>query len=100
MADNEELVPFRDGPAVPIEMARMNITYNGQNGELPDLVAYDSTDADLKQIATESVSTGYVPGIDADDGVDFRDFVVDRYPAREELPFNRIFLRPKTPFGG
>jgi hypothetical protein len=52
-------------------MARLNITYNGQQGDLPDLVAYDASDADLKRF----------------------------FPAREEVPFNRLSLRPKTPFG-
>ena len=28
------------------------------------------------------------------------DFVVDRFPATEEIPHARLFLRPKTPFGG
>ncbi len=84
---------------VPVEMAKLTITYNGQQGDLPDLVSYDSTDGDLKQIAAESVRDGYIPGIDADPNVDFTDFVVDRFPARDDVPYNRLSLRPKTPFG-
>jgi hypothetical protein len=83
---------------IPAHMARLNITYNGQQGDLPDLVAYDASDADLKRFATEALRTG-IPGIDPDANADFADFVVDRFPAREEVPFNRPSLRPKTPFG-
>lgn len=94
MADNV-LVPVEVGGVL---MARLNITYNGQQGDLPDPVPYDSTDATLKQMATESVRDGYVPGIDAA-RADFTDFVVDRFPARADVPYNRLSLRPKTPFG-
>ena len=31
--------------------------------------------------------------------VDLNDFVVDRFRANGQVPYNRIFLRPKTPFG-
>jgi hypothetical protein len=88
--DNNELVPT---------MAKLTITYGGQQGDLPDPVSYDATDGDLKQMAAESVRQGYVPGIDAVQNVDFTDFVVDRFPARNDVPFNRLSLRPKTPFG-
>lgn len=80
-------------------MAKLTITYNGQQGDLPDPVSYDSTDADLKQMATESIRTGYVPGIDTVAAVDLSDFVVDRFPARDDVPFARVSIRPKTPFG-
>ena len=86
---------------VPMEarMARLTITYNGQQGDLADPVAYDSTDGDLRQIATEAIRQGYVQGIDAVADPDFADFMVDRFPAREDILFNRLSLRPKTPFG-
>ena len=79
-------------------MARLNVTYGGQNGDYPDPVDYDATDAEVKQIATEAVRTGYIPGIPADTNTDFADFVVDRFPATGELG-DRLMLRPKTPFG-
>lgn len=85
--------------AVDNTMARLSITYSGQQGDMPDLVPYDVTDDDLRRIATEAVRDGYVPGIDAFADVDFTDFVVDRFPARDDVPFNRLSLRPKTPFG-
>jgi hypothetical protein len=78
--------------------AQLNVTYGGQNGDYPDPVGFDATDGDVKQIAAEAVRTGYIPGIDADPRADFGDFVVDRFPAKGELP-NRLILRPKTPFG-
>jgi hypothetical protein len=80
-------------------MARLNITYNGQQGDLPDLIPFDVADEDVRRMATESVQTGYVAGIDMAADADFTDFVVDRFPAREDVPVNRIALRPKTPFG-
>jgi len=90
------------------QMAKLNITYNGQQGDLghlddegkfiPDPVPYDLSDADVRRIATESIQQG-IPGIDADPNVNLQDFVVDRFPAREDVPFCRLSLRPKTPFG-
>jgi hypothetical protein len=78
--------------------ARLNVTINGQNGDLPDPVSFDATEGDIRQVAAEAIQTGYIPGIDADPNVDLTDFVVDRFQATEELP-PRLMLRPKTPFG-
>lgn len=80
--------------------ATLNITWNGQNGDLPDLVNYDAADGDIKQWATEAVRNGGVPGIAADPNANFMDFVVDRFPSTEQIAVNRLMLRPKTPFGG
>jgi len=79
--------------------ARLNITYGGANGDLPDLVSYDATDGDIKAWATEAVRNGNVPGILPAQTADFRDFVVDRFPATEARDYPLIQLRPKTPFG-
>jgi hypothetical protein len=79
--------------------ARLNITYNGMNGDLADPVFFDAPDSDIKTWATEAVANGGVPGIQADAGADFTDFVVDRFAATAEREFNLIQLRPKTPFG-
>jgi len=78
--------------------ARLNVTINGQNGDYPDLVNHDLSDEEVRRLATEALSSGYIPGIDADSGADFTDFVVDRFQATDTLP-PRLFLRPKTPFG-
>jgi len=79
--------------------AVLNITYAGGNGENRDPVPFDSTDDQIRQIATEAVRGSSVPGIPAAPNANFTDFVVDRFPATEEQP-NRLFLRSKTPFGG
>lgn len=79
--------------------ARVNITWNGQNGDLPDLVNYDATDAEVRGWATEAIRTGGVPGIAADGNADLQDFVVDRFPANDAYPVPRLVIRPKTPFG-
>lgn len=84
---------------IPQGMARLNITWGGNNGDLPDPVDYDANDGDLKQIAAEAVQGGSIPGIPASPGVDFGDFVVDRFTATADVPYARVFIRPKTPFG-
>lgn len=80
--------------------ARVNITWAGQNWDLPDPIAYDATDRQVLAMVTEALRSGGVPGIRADRYVDLRDFVVDRFPAGRDVRHNRIFVRPKTPFGG
>ncbi len=85
--------------SLPEDQARLNITYNGSNGDLPDPVLADSTDAQIRTIATEAVRVGSVPGIPADANADFRDFVVDRFAATTDVPIARLALRPKVPFG-
>lgn len=90
--NNNALVPFDPN------MARLNVTYGGQNGDYPDPIDVNSTDGDVRQFATEAVRNGGIPGIPADPTAEFDDFVVERYPATEELP-PRLMLRPKTPFG-
>jgi hypothetical protein len=79
--------------------ARINCTYAGSNGDLPDPVAFDAMDGDIKQWVAEAIRTGGIPGIAADPQVDLTDFVVDRFDATEARPFKLLQLRPKTPFG-
>lgn len=79
--------------------ARVNITWAGSNGDLPDPVFFDSADGDVKAWITEAVRAGSVPGIVADTAADFGDFVVDRFSANDTRPYNLIQVRPKTPFG-
>lgn len=81
------------------DQARVNVTWNGQNADLPDAVSRDSTEGDVKAWVTEAVRNGF-PGMEADPRADFRDFVVDRFAPTDVRPFNLIQLRPKTPFGG
>jgi len=81
------------------DQARINVTYAGANGDLPDPVAFDAPDGDVKGWITEALRAGSIPGIGADPGADLRDFVVDRFQASDVRPWNLIQLRPKTPFG-
>lgn len=82
------------------DQARVNITYGGANGDLPDPVSYDASSGDVLGWITEAVRTGSVPGIAAAPNADFTDFVVDRFPSSDARPYNLIQVRPKTPFGG
>jgi len=86
-------------PMIGADQARVNVTWQGQNADLPDPVAFDSTDGDVKGWVTEAIRHG-IPGLRADAGVDLRDFVVDRFTSTETRPYNLIQIRPKTPFGG
>lgn len=79
--------------------ARVNVTWNGQNGDLQDPVFFESTDGDLRAMVTEAVQNGDVPGVAADPNANFTDFVVDRFRATNEQDWNKIHIRPKTPFG-
>ena len=72
------------------DMARLNVTWRGANGDLPDPVPYDATDQHLKAMATEAIVGGYIPGIPADRGVNLADFVVDRFAATADIPQHRI----------
>lgn len=81
------------------DLARLNVTWAGANGDLPDPVPYDATDNQLKAMATEAIIGGGIPGIPADRRVDLTDFVVDRFAATPAIPHHRVFIRPKTPFG-
>lgn len=84
--------------AVQPHEARVNVTYAGQNGDLPDPVSFDANDGDIKQWLTEAISNGGIPGI-PEVQADLRDFVVDRFTATETRPYNLLQVRPKTPFG-
>lgn len=79
--------------------AMVNVTYGGSNGDLPDPVYWQSTEADIKAMVTEAVRNGGVPGIAANRDANFTDFQVDRYPPTEQRPHNLIQIRPKTVFG-
>ena len=80
-------------------MAVLNITYNGMSADCPLELETRITDADVRRIAVELVRSGGVPGLQlanlADDAFDR--FVVDRFDAPQGG--QRIYLRPKVPFG-
>jgi hypothetical protein len=78
------------------------VTYKGRNGEYPDEVEFDATDAEVRDMVAEALRTGYIPGIGEYPGATLADFKVDRFPADDAvnppLP-DRMFLRPKTAVG-
>ncbi|WP_257454683.1 hypothetical protein [Archangium lipolyticum] len=80
-------------------MATLNITYNGLSSDLPLELDGHVSDVDVRRIAVEVVRSGGAPGLHIahlrEDA--FNHYVVDRFrgPRGEE----RIYLRPKVPFG-
>lgn len=79
--------------------ARLNVTWSGNNGDLPDTLANDLSDADVLRIAQEAIRGGGIPGIPMDANANLQDFVVERFQANEAFPWPRCVVRPKTPFG-
>ena len=79
--------------------AKVNVTYSGSNGDLPDPVRFDATDVEVKQWVAEAIRGGGIAGIPADQNADITDFVVDRFRPTDARPHNLLSLRPKTPFG-
>jgi hypothetical protein len=77
----------------------VNVTWAGQNGELPDPISDAATDAEILGWVTEAVRSGSVPGIRADRAASFRDFIVDRFDPTVARPYRLVAVRPKTPFG-
>jgi hypothetical protein len=77
-------------------MAVLNITYNGLSADYPLDVQVALSDTDVKRIAVEVVRAGGLRGLQVPNLPDaaFDNFVVDRFDAGE-----RIYLRPKVPFG-
>ncbi|MEL6180390.1 MAG: hypothetical protein AAFS10_15635 [Myxococcota bacterium] len=79
--------------------AHVNITFSGQNGDMQDPVPFDATDHQIKAWVLEAVKSGSVAGIAQHRTASLGDCVVDRFPATTQVPYNRIFVRPRTPFG-
>lgn len=75
-------------------MAILNITYNGLSADYPVEIDRQLTDADIRRIAVEVVRAGNVPGLQITNLPDnaFALYVVDHLN-------ERIYLRPKVPFG-
>ena len=77
-------------------MAQLNITYNGLSADYPLELDAQVTDHDIRRIAVEVVRSGGVHGLHVPHLADgaFDNFVVDRMQNGQ-----RIYLRPKVPFG-
>jgi len=80
-------------------LARVNVTYGGQNGELIDPVAFDASEADVRAWVTEALRTGGIPGIPASPNADITGYVVERFAPTEARAWAAIFCRPKAEFG-
>lgn len=81
------------------QVAKLNITFAGQNGDLRDPVPYDAPNEDILRWTAEALQNGDIAGIPATANPDLNDFVVDRFTPTEERPYHALFVRPKTPFG-
>ncbi|MCE9669569.1 hypothetical protein LY474_17380 [Myxococcus stipitatus] len=80
-------------------MATLNITYDGMSADVPVELDRPVSDADVRRIAVELIRSGGVPGLHLSQLRDdtFQHYAVDRFRgARGE---DRIYLRPKVPFG-
>jgi len=79
--------------------ARLNVTWARQNGDLPDPVLYETDDGAVRAMAEEAIRNGDIPGITADATVRLADFQVDRFRATDDIPYDRIMIRPKSAYG-
>jgi hypothetical protein len=77
-------------------MATLNITYGGASADFPLDVQVPLADTDIRRVAIEVVRAGGVRALAVPDLPEdaFDNFVVDRFEGGE-----RIYLRPKVPFG-
>lgn len=84
--------------AVPADHALVTIDYDGQQGDLPDPIPFNTPDPDVIRIAQEAWRGGLVMGVPADPNANLANYLVKRFPANEANP-NRMSVRPDTPFG-
>lgn len=77
-------------------MATLNVTYNGLSADYTMELDVQVTDMDIRRIAVELLRTGGLTGLHVPNLAQnaFDGFVVDRLQNGE-----RIYLRPKVPFG-
>jgi hypothetical protein len=81
-------------------MAILNITYQGQSADYELELDFAASDADIRRIAVEVVRSGGVRGLHLAQLPEhaFDHFVIDRLHAPDGAG-QRIYLRPKVPFG-
>ena len=79
--------------------ALVNVTYDGQNGDMPNPVPAEASQEDVLAWVAEALRSGDVPGIPADPRPDLLDFVVERIPVSAAYPYVRLMVRPKADFG-
>jgi hypothetical protein len=100
MEDMAQLIPV-DAPArerVRVDEAVVNVTWQGQNAELPNPVSRERSDDEVIAMVTEAIRAG-MPGIRADENVTLRGWRVDRDEPNATTPWHRMTVRPKTAYG-
>jgi hypothetical protein len=77
----------------------LNVTWNGISADADIHADRGMTDGDVKRVAVELLRSGGFSGLTLRDlpGNAFDHYVVDRFDTPEGG--NRMFLRPKVPFG-
>jgi hypothetical protein len=80
-------------------MALLNITYQGHSADYELELDFAASDAEIRRIAVEVVRSGGARGLHVVGLTDhaFDHFVIDRLRAPDGA--QRIYLRPKVPFG-
>jgi hypothetical protein len=80
-------------------MAILNITYQGLSADYELELDFAASDEDIRRIAVEVVRSGGVRGLHVAQLPfnAFDQFVIDRLRAADGA--QRIYLRPKVPFG-
>jgi hypothetical protein len=80
-------------------MTILNITYQGMSADYELSLDFAATDDDIRRIAVEVVRSGSVHGLHIAQLApgEFDGYVVDRLRAPDGG--QRIYLRPKVPFG-
>lgn len=80
-------------------MTILNITYQGRSADYHLDLDHSTSDSDIRRIAVEVVRSGGVRGLHLPNLAmsTFNTFVVDRLRAPNGE--QRIYLRPKVPFG-
>lgn len=81
-------------------MVVLNITYNGMSIDYPLETDEKLSDQAVRRIAVEVVRSGHVHGLHIANlnGNAFDRFVVDRFHGPQNKG-ERIYLRPRVPFG-
>ena len=81
-------------------MVVLNITYNGLSVDYPLEIDYRLNDSDVKRIAVEVIRSGHVKGLQIANlaANTFDKYVVDRFHGPQNKG-ERIYLRPRVPFG-
>jgi hypothetical protein len=80
-------------------MAILNITYQGLSSDYELALDFAASDADIRRIAVEVVRSGGMRGLSIAQLPEhaFDQFMIDRLRGPDGA--QRIYLRPKVPFG-